>query len=840
MMAHMNDQAISSKARGERALFPMALVPRPGLTARFCVCAFPSELKRRLAPLVGSDHPERSWNFRGLKELCEAWLPGFVALNPIKAQSDDSCWLWSLTEVDAQRLRAIVGYWLDSRSQVASPLKAAKKRNDDALEYRRICLELPPDLFDGRARWIDAPLPQQSDRLCIPFPSLETFLAKQLVGKQVTVSDESLRLLSAGPRALITEPACGELGPYALGIELTGQTFALGDVERASDIRLRTRRFVPRLQAPRENPLFSKDGFATLVRMDNERFTTIRIDWEKGVGPRWSEPGKTLFYQTGGAHLPEAAHLLRHPEEYVVGNDAYPQILLPYKVGLDSGGSVTPKVGTGVSFGDKKDIMEALASLLEPWVLPMGPLKPRCRARSLVPTVDTDAERFARGLGGHEARFELWYPHSEEPLANMLEQEIQAFMLENFGTQAPDQVRVEVERMGTPWFTDGLAIEQLKIHDAYKMRCEHIASDLSRAERPTVAIVVLPGASAWKKNPGSDPKSAIRRGLALTGRASQFIEPFRQNDAASRRTAGIEAPMSLGDGGNVMSTDPTARHRAHEAVRDAFRQLGFTPKLLRAGQRDTAFDRLIAAEDLVLCVQRRYKQQVPFRISIDYASGEMQVSCPPLNGARPMTYFNAQIRCAEATQDAKAFFERCRRHMAREQGGIPPNLSGDISRAIYLVCDDGRAPNGYWARTTDATLRSMGSPIAGAPYPVFRVRAQRVPDYGTPQKPNGTFSVPSGLYALDGITWSVANKPNDPEYNACAKKSRLLEPRVDFNHSRQLELCPLALPEGCDEELVLSDIHALRRHMPQVSDMRPAKLPAPIHLLECLRNYLNC
>ena len=84
-------------------------------------------------------------------------------------------------------------------------------------------------------------------------------------------------------------------------------------------------------------------------------------------------------------------------------------------------------------------------------------------------------------------------------------------------------------------------MESSKSADALK-RIHEIEKELSPATELTACIVVLPGKECFYKL--GDPKAAIRCGMALTNRLTQFVTPWdetvKENVIESKITSAVE------------------------------------------------------------------------------------------------------------------------------------------------------------------------------------------------------------------------------------------------------------------------------------------------------------
>ena len=178
---------------------------------------------------------------------------------------------------------------------------------------------------------------------------------------------------------------------------------------------------------------------------------------------------------------------------------------------------------------------------------------------------------------------------------------------------------------------------------------------------PTACIVVLPNYSLSYKTEALDPKQAIRMGLALSGRLSQFLVPRGSGKAAredskavgddggANQPAGI-SPADRGGksprSGKGDEPADTFDIRAKVAVRDLMRQLGFVHKF-----KDTPALKPSAPLYGIHLVSLQKKQdwgrEVLIATCIDYKRGTTDALLPQLQ-MDWIPYWRAQLEASPA------------------------------------------------------------------------------------------------------------------------------------------------------------------------------------------------
>lgn len=147
------------------------------------------------------------------------------------------------------------------------------------------------------------------------------------------------------------------------------------------------------------------------------------------------------------SNFPAAEEVLKHPENYV-GKNAVPQILLPYKFGMDF---TNMKIGTGVSVKEKCEFYHQLTPLLKDIAEPMGEVqsvraihynKPDKKKFEAADIQKMRRERLKVCTGRDKITLEIYGHDSDEPLKNAIMEDICQY----FGDTDGSDVKIEIEK----------------------------------------------------------------------------------------------------------------------------------------------------------------------------------------------------------------------------------------------------------------------------------------------------------------------------------------------------------------------------------------------------------
>ncbi len=168
------------------------------------------------------------------------------------------------------------------------------------------------------------------------------------------------------------------------------------------------------------------------------------------------------------------------------------------------------------------------------------------------------------------------------------------------------------------------------LHRAMRGRAEDVQRALPAASGPTAALVELWGERHYRDNPAADPKFALRRALAQTGRITQFLTPWEED-------------------GREKETD--AQYRTDKAWNDLLRQLSIQIRPPRFAARRATIPEPLQYIGLWLIKQRRdssptrMPQRLPVAVRLASDTTDVLAYAPGFSGWLP--YPDALCRLAQ-------------------------------------------------------------------------------------------------------------------------------------------------------------------------------------------------
>ena len=153
---------------------------------------------------------------------------------------------------------------------------------------------------------------------------------------------------------------------------------------------------------------------------------------------------------------------------------------------------------------------------------------------------------------------------------------------------------------------------------AVKNRWHNVERSLGHANGLTACIVILPGADRFKKS-GSDPKTALRMGLARSGRLSQFLLPATGDDSGA--------------------------HRITSAIRDLMRQLGFMPEFKNRNRNGLNIRMPVNGIRVYNSSSGKKTARFPVSVRMEVGSG-LTTAYSPLFENGPVPYWHALLELA--------------------------------------------------------------------------------------------------------------------------------------------------------------------------------------------------
>jgi hypothetical protein len=384
----------------------------------------------------------------------------------------------------------------------------------------------------------------------------------------------------------------------------------------------------------------------------SESFQVARLHWTS-QGIVWADRLPAILGNLRlGVTFPVAADVCSDPGAFIEANATI--AALPFRTGM------RPRhpAGAGLLPGDRRLLLEWAASFVGPqWELTDAPTRvhyrlgrPACEPRidQSAPSQEEDPEDTGdlpavplaqphqvvdaiRRVVGASYTVEIWYQDTawRDLAVDTIRADLGApTAVRTLGPESEAweyrglTVRIVCRALGAPGSplrTDERASFPDRLHHGIQVRQDEVAGAVASTEVPTGVLVELYGKAFFSRQQRGevDPKFALRRGLALTGRHSQFATPL---------VSGVDEQEEDATTGHRRKD--SARVRLAKSWRDLLRQHG----VLLAAPSFT-FDGMAAPVDRVVAwwvvrQQRRGSptraaQQVPVAVLLDLRRGEV-------------------------------------------------------------------------------------------------------------------------------------------------------------------------------------------------------------------------
>lgn len=830
-------------------IYPMTFIPKKR-NFKLYYLAFPKPWKELLIQLQVSAYknynPEYNMKLFGLKACLNGWLDEVVNVGNMKANSDDSRWFVSLNEPDVQKICEIMKIWvtaeyeLNDKATSETKAIAGKFKSEidpEVLRYGMISEEVCLFNEDGTAA-VD-----------YAFDAFALYAANSLIGKTIPLFGQELTFGSYGLKKLVSQPIEYKGQYYSYGLEFSVQTTP---PQRECMLLFfpSVKRFVS--NAWKDN-IYLKENINALVKMSENKYRVMKmkqkqknIDKEKTEYFReWNYADERCYgiYHSMDA-FPAADEVLKHPGNHV-GKNAVPQILLPYKFGMDF---TDMNIGTGVSVKEKCEFYHQLTPLLKDIAEPMGEVKsvgaihynkPDKKQFEVADIQKMRRERLKLCTGRDKLTIEIYGHDSDEPLKNAIAEDI----CDYFGEADSSDVKIEIEKRSIGSFGDMM---NGKRYDDHLLRIKRVQESVEKSAEIRGAVVILKNTSEEK----GDPKAALRAGFADTNRLTQFIVPDVLDEKAK---------------------DKPSESRIHGAVLDIFRQFGYTEF---ADNRNTVKNPACAADVIGVYAYQTLRplwaaesksptltaKILPAYVTFNARSGQVKVECG-LFDERELSYPEALIAFSKLSRKDD-FVDKCNK---AARGGFVTKLlnlrtgyhdndglvlvpANGVTRSLWHGISDTSISGYNMKKPFVPEIIKIGNSISerteaftDSHLRIIRLRegvsTLEVPDYYTEIKANGEFKQASGVYRRKDVFWGIESRPDNIEYSRSYKKCRADNPQKSFDECALMEYYPLQLREEDDPKLWVGYANLLRELMPENPSRQSVRLPAPLHLAKLMSEY---
>jgi hypothetical protein len=319
-----------------------------------------------------------------------------------------------------------------------------------------------------------------------------------------------------------------------------------------------------------------------------------------------------------------------------------------------------------------------------------------------------------------------------------------------------------------------------------------------------------------------DPKEAIRWGLAMTRRLSQFITPFEPD----------EWPEDEGH-------EAGEHQRARSAVRDALRQIGYLPgtPLDVFHGTNTVPQNLQMLGLWVVTLDRRAssKQYLPIVVRLEGGSQTVRSTYPGATGWLP--YAEALLEVANRQLDLGLPADRF-------PAFLDQILEDSTNAGATLLMCHAQNARQIWPWLTNQNISTEGLTWGRGPQKPIKpreLRVARVRDSTRDEVPqwyafgNGEMRLPSGLFKQrERVYLSLQGK------TAAMKSGRTIakldHPNLTIAVRRIIELFLPILQDGDEADQWAMVVHRLRQMAGHHDEA--TQLPLPLHLARGLTEYV--
>lgn len=551
---------------------------------------------------------------------------------------------------------------------------------------------------------------------------------------------------------------------------------------------------------------------------------------------QWEPLLKTMYETTYiNKPLPDVEELIKEPKKFA---DFFVAHRLEF-------GKIA--VGSGESMRDRyllNDwISNELTNIIEKYPIPL-------REKSIIgqnkrasiiqnyQNVDTIHEVLRNSTGVNSIHFKIYYMGAQQELLEKIKRQFKERLGVSEGELQSKHLRITVTYEQQNELLTKLDVTKKMEKQRHEERIYQIQNKLPTVTELTACLILLPytddkGVPYYKNL--EDPKKAIRAGMATTGRLTQFLD----------------------------STNPLEiEQRIEIALLDLIRQLGYVDPFETKKYKNINYNTMVSAMHIINFKRTPYGNTKPTMVYLIRKpnQGPIMVECPALwNGQK--YYWEACLAFQEvATINGYLKFN-------------PDRVIGDIKNKLYelsyiknqphllLLIGDG-VTRKQWPFLTDKTLSTIkkkekytlesiwfekgkeNEKLILQPdnqLRIIRVRVNNeVPHYLNPVKESGDYKSKTGLFSLEHVYYSLAERPNDIAYkNALYKSnSKLLAENVrrEFKFSNLVELYPIHLNEEDNPDEWVSLTHNYRNFAHQYKGSY--KLPFLLHLASRLEEYI--
>jgi len=830
-------------------LIPAAFLPNVEYKANVYYVAFPDIWKEALYEI---ENLKRGKPFDhnlptiSLEKILVSWLPGMVALNPISKNGDTSKWLISCDPVDVVLLAELIKVWLISEYIENSYINPAVR---DAVHNKAKDLY---KLIDRRHLICNEPVELKMFDNAGKAACGETFrvlgleIVNRLVGKELLLGDRKVRLLYSGKNELTTDPVELYTGKnrqyFSIVIKFSIQTTP---PERKAFIvyNLSVRRWV---SVPSKAWNYKKSNTKAYIRINDDTLQVMEFGFNrKDQLLFWDEIDKKCYelYKVEN-QLANINDVIKSPADYISNKQG--SMVLTYRYALDM---EKHKARPGLPMIDRINIHQWLLEQLPEIALAT---EATTRASKSLGGLDDTViqkqlkakfrERIAQAIDSNILALEIYCNEDSK-----MGQAVCDRLREDFGLSSDKEAFAELTasvcikplgKIGDPLDSNLSKLER------FQRRVAEIEEMYGKTDSsPTACIIVLPGKDAFGDDE-RDPKKAIRAGLAATGRLTQFIVPFSEEEE------------------DEDTPDGDSKHRVESAVYDLYRQLGYLYPL-KEKRKEKEADFTVPAMGIWIVDKKDTVyggiERFPIFVTTDYVSGQVRVDCGLFS--RPnILYWEACLEF-QKMPGVKEIKEIVKKNSFLTVKAKMVELFNTQKKPLLVLVKSDRNSQRFWKQISDTELSKeekmdkytlkrlwfdnsdvksgIDLETKDTGVRIMRYRGNgEVPDYISIIKENGKTTGISGLYRYGDVYWSIASQPNDKLFRGSHRGiSKVVKPEMEYKKPDMMEYYPIHLKKGDNPAAWAYLAHVLRKAAHQYKET--LRMPLPLHFAEKLEEYLE-
>ena len=490
------------------------------------------------------------------------------------------------------------------------------------------------------------------------------------------------------------------------------------------------------------------------------------------------------------------------------------------------------KVTTGVPLLDRRDIFAGVSAELVGFGLEPVELSRRVRLQAVRRKSPLRASKYTdipgkdvveslRNTVGDRITIEVL--HQSDSMREALRSEIWTRLLNEEGTSVPTVNRIDLGDVSVTVNFRELGALGAELTDrgraGEERRAEEVGKAMDSVDVPVGCLVELHDSGYFSSE--RDPKSAIRRGLATTGRLSQFITPPKSDEKSE-----------------------SYAKRAQSAVADLLRQMGNMP--------GPPFDEMYAKsgfpKDLqvlgiwVLQKERSYRFPALLHLAsprqIEGGISPIRIMLPTgLRGGEWYTYGSGQLSIGSGLVP-EIPRDRVPSVLKRMLGEFTE--STDVDDVPVLMLFDAQNVRPFWPESHNRNL--VAGARAGMPWNTGgldpRVARIHSGEDEMPQWYEESLKWSSGLFKGLGKQSYFSVGPKSVSMKSGSQRnSKRDRPRDRHTLSRAIEIAIVQMQEGDDLDMWAGAVHRQREMASHYNDV--LELPLALHLAKKTEEYIS-